>query len=59
MKIIIFILGIILAFEGAIYALFPSAFKNLLLHMLVYLFNAARDQIYEASALAFLAGEVV
>ena len=33
MKIIIFILGIILVFEGAIYALFPSAFKKLLLQL--------------------------
>ena len=33
MKIIIFILGIILAFEGAIYALFPLAFKNLLMQL--------------------------
>jgi len=32
--------------------------EKLLLQMLVYLLNAARDLIYEASKLAFLAGEM-
>lgn len=33
MKTVVLIIGIVLAFEGAVYALFPSALKNLLLQL--------------------------